>query len=235
MNNKNIMTITDSPEGTEAVIAFLREHPNFLVEHPDLLSEITIPHTTGVATSLVERQVSVLREQVRQHKNQLTELINIAKENGQLSERLQILMAKLIGASDLESLLATIKKSLISDFKADKIVIRIMSDHNQVTGQKNLSDIVGKEWPQRSLFEEILNHKNPVCGRLNGEQHKIIFGDELPEYGSSVLVPLFGRTWTGLLAIGSQHPERYTKDMGTDILSQMAGIVTLAIDPYITK
>lgn len=227
-------TITDDPAVTEAVISFLREHPNLLVEHPDLLSEITIPHATGVATSLVERQVSVLREQVRQHKNQLKELIEIAKDNGQLSEQLHILVGKLIESTDLESLLTTIKKSLISDFKADKIVLRILAE-DVLKNKKKLPELVGKEWSQKSLFEEIINHKNPVCGRLNTKQHQTMFGDDLPEYGSSVLLPLFGRNWTGLLAIGSQHPERYTKDMGTDILSQMADIVTLAIDPYIKQ
>jgi len=228
----NIIKITDGPEGTEAVIAFLREHPNLLVEYPDLLSEITIPHVTGSATSLVERQVSVLREQVRQHKNQLKELIEIATENGQLSERLHILAGKLIKTADAESLISTIKKSLISDFKADKIVLRFLADQDQ---DEKLPEFVSDDWSDKSLFEEAFNNKQPICGRLNEEQHRSMFGDELPEYGSSVLVPLFGKDWTGLLAIGSQSPDRYQKDMGTEILSQMADIVTLAIDPHIKK
>lgn len=226
----NIIKITDGPEGTQAVIAFLREHPNLLVEHPDLLSEITIPHASGVATSLVERQISVLREQVRQHKNQLRDLVEIATENGQLSQRLHLLAEKLIQATNIETLLSTIKKSLISDFKADKIVIQILADHKD-----DIPDFVGTEWPQKNLFEEAINNKQPVCGRLNEEQHRIMFGDELPEYGSSVLVPLSGKDWIGLLAIGSQSPDRYQKDMGTEILSQMADIVTLAIAPHIAR
>ncbi len=228
-NVGNIITITDSPEGIQAVISFLREHPNLLVEHPDLLSEITIPHATGVATSLVERQVSVLREQVRQHKNQMRDLIEIATENGQLSERLHILAEKLIKTNDIETLLSTIKKSLISDFKADKIVIQVLAKH-----QDDIPDFVGKEWAQKNLFEEAINNKKPVCGRLNEDQHRTMFSDELPEYGSSVLVPLSGKNWTGLLAIGSQSPDRYQKEMGTEILSQMADIVTLAIAPHVT-
>ncbi len=226
MTDKKI--IKESLE-TEAVIAYLREHPNLLVEHPDLLSEINIPHATGAATSLVERQVSVLREQLRQHKHQLKELIEIATENGHLSERLHILAGKLIDTADVESLITTIKKSLVSDFKADKIVLFILDDHDDVP------EFVGKGWAQKPLFEEVINNKQPVCGRLSEEQHHIMFGDELPEYGSSVLVPLSGKEWNGLLAIGSQSPDRYKKDMGTEMLSQMADIVTLAIDPYVKK
>lgn len=226
--NTEIKKIDDNPEGTEAVIAFLREHPNLLIDNPALLSEINIPHNTGVATSLVERQISVLREQVRQHKNQLKELFEIATENGELGERIHLLAEKLINTSDIESLISTIKKSLVSDFTADKIVLRIMADNN-------LSEFVGENWSEKSLFEDVIKNKKPICGRLNEEQHKIMFADELPEYGSSVLVPLFGNNWTGLLAIGSQSPERYRKDMGTEILSQMADIVTLALAPYISN
>ena len=221
--------ITTNDLEKENVIAFLREHPNLLVEHPHILSEITIPHVTGAATSLVERQVSVLREQVRQHKNQLKELIEIATENGQLSEQLHILAGKLIKTSDVESLISTIKKSLISDFKADKIVIFILEDHDDIP------EFVGENWPQKLLFEKAIKNKQPICERLNEEQHHAMFGNELPEYGSSVLVPLLGKEWNGLLAIGSQNPDRYQKDMGTKILSQMGDIVTLAIDPYVRK
>ncbi len=223
-----IEKIKKSPEGAEIVFAYLRAHPDLLLENPSLLSEINIPHNTGVATSLVERQVSVLREQIRQHKNQLKELIEIATENGQLAERLHILAEKLVHTSDMESLISTIKKSLVSDFKADKIVLKIMSEE-----KIDLPEFVEKDWSKKPLFEETIKSKKPICGRLNEDQHRAMFADELPEYGSSVLVPLLAKNWTGLLAIGSQSPERYQQGMGTEILSQMADIVTLALMPYL--
>ncbi len=215
---------------TAAVISYLRAHPNLLMEHPDLLSELTIPHATGAAISLVERQVSVLREQVRQHKHQLKELIEIAKENGQLSERLHQMAEKLIQTNDLQTLLKTIKRTLISDFRADKIVLRILAEC-----EESLPELVGEDWPEKGLFEDIFKTRQPVCGRLEEEQHHALFSDELPEYGSSVLVPLFGNNWNGLLAIGSQSPDRYQQDMGTEILSQMADITALALNPYLTR
>lgn len=228
MSVEKTITIEDSVEGVEAVISFLREHPSLLVEHPDLLSEMIIPHATGVATSLVERQVSVLREQLRQHKHQLKDLVEIATENGQLNERLHILAVKLIESEDLEALITTIKKSLVSDFKADKIILKVLASHEQ-----NTREFVGKDWAEKDQFEEAFKNKKPVCGRLKEAQHKTMFSDELPEYGSSVLIPLFGSDWTGLLTIGSQNPERYQSGMGTEILTQMADIVTLALDPHV--
>ncbi len=228
MSVQKTMTIEDNAEGVEAVVNFLREHPSLLVEHPDLLSEMIIPHATGVATSLVERQVSVLREQVRQYKHQLQDLVEIATENGLLNERLHLLAVKLIESTDLASLIACIKRTLVSDFKADKIVLKILAEHSE-----NKTEFVGLDWPEKNLFTEAFKQKKPLCGRLKEDQHKTMFADELPEYGSSVLIPLFGNDWSGLLTIGSQNPERYQEDMGTEILTQMADIVTLALNSHV--
>ena len=41
---------------------FLVENPDYFQRHPDLLSLLQVPHASGAAVSLVERQVSVLRE-----------------------------------------------------------------------------------------------------------------------------------------------------------------------------
>lgn len=227
MTNNN-KTTTETPEGLEAVMNYLQTHPKIFVDHPHLLSEIIIPHQTGAATSLVERQVSVLREQLRQSKNQLKELIQIATENSQLSDRLHILAGKLVASDDLQSLLKTIRNALISDFKADKIVLRLFTQ--QPDTENPLPEFTGDNWPQKSLFSDVMKNKKPICGRMKPDQHQLLFGKELPEYGSSVLVPLYGKDWTGILAIGSQNPERYRKDMGTEILAQMADIVTLSLN-----
>lgn len=224
MDNKNTLT-----NDVATILDYLREHPNLLVEHPEVLSEIVVPHATGAATSLVERQVSVLREQVRQLKNQLKDLIEIARENGDLSKRLHALTEKLVQTEDLDSLLTSIKKTIISNFKADRVILRLF-----VEPVDNAPEAIftGIDWPKKSLFEEVLNKKQPVCGRLNQQQNEALFGDELPEYSSSVLLPLEGKGWKGLLAIGSQDPQRFSADMGTEILAQMADIVILAINPY---
>ena len=45
------------------VIKFLETHIDFFERHPDLLSSLRLPHNSGQAISLIEKQVSVLREQ----------------------------------------------------------------------------------------------------------------------------------------------------------------------------
>ncbi|MFT7690302.1 MAG: hypothetical protein ACI88U_001021, partial [Porticoccaceae bacterium] len=41
---------------------FLRDNPTFLDNHQDILESMDLPHHSGSAVSLVERQVSVMRD-----------------------------------------------------------------------------------------------------------------------------------------------------------------------------
>jgi hypothetical protein len=47
----------------EQVAQYLRDNPDFFVEQSDLLCDLTLPHDSGRAISLVERQVHLFREQ----------------------------------------------------------------------------------------------------------------------------------------------------------------------------
>ena len=54
----------DSPKplDSETVAAYLRLHPEFFIDHDELIPELRIPHQRGDTVSLVERQVKLLRE-----------------------------------------------------------------------------------------------------------------------------------------------------------------------------
>lgn len=78
----------DSPVITEEqVVGYLRAHPEFFLSHDDLLREITIPHNSGQAISLVERQVHVFREQRDQLRKELGHLVAIARDNDRFFEK----------------------------------------------------------------------------------------------------------------------------------------------------
>lgn len=50
------------------MVRYLRDHPNFFEGHQDLLADMILPHETGTAVSLIERQVQILREQKDEQK-----------------------------------------------------------------------------------------------------------------------------------------------------------------------
>jgi len=59
---ESIPEIVKANVSEEQVAAFLSANPDFFLDHQELLANLTLPHQSGEAVSLLERQVSVLRE-----------------------------------------------------------------------------------------------------------------------------------------------------------------------------
>ena len=63
------------------VIDYLLANPDFFVTHGDLLTRLQIPHDSGGAVSLVERQIGMFREKSLRLEKQLKDLLEVAREN----------------------------------------------------------------------------------------------------------------------------------------------------------
>ena len=60
---------------------YLMQHTDFLQNHPDILDYLHIPHASGSAISLVEKQVDVLRERNIDMRRRLNTLTANARDN----------------------------------------------------------------------------------------------------------------------------------------------------------
>ena len=56
----------DSPSSNELsaqeVASYLKANPEFFIKQEDLLADLSLPHKSGKAISLLERQVTILRD-----------------------------------------------------------------------------------------------------------------------------------------------------------------------------
>ena len=86
------------------VEAFLRAHPNFLQDRPGLLAVLNLPHGGEGAVSLVERQVSVLRERNIASRQKLAELSDIGRENDRLLDATRNTIIALLAGSILQKI-----------------------------------------------------------------------------------------------------------------------------------
>ena len=103
------------------IVRFLRDHPDFFERHQDLLADMLLPHETGGAVSLLERQVSVLREQRDDYKKKLQQLIKTAQKNEQLNNHVNALILALLDATSLEEVLEVVRTRLANDFDAEQL------------------------------------------------------------------------------------------------------------------
>src|SRR5437763_15912037 len=89
----------------EEIARFLRSHPQFFNQHPDLLEAILVPHPYGGrAIPLAERQAVALRDKARLLEGRLGGLTKFGEGNDALSEKVQRLGVALVAARKLPAL-----------------------------------------------------------------------------------------------------------------------------------
>ena len=82
------------------VAAWLRRHPRFLQQYPDIAVSLELPKESGKTASLASYQLDVLREKNRELNRRLSELFANAQDNERLTVRTHQLT--LDGADDSE-------------------------------------------------------------------------------------------------------------------------------------
>ena len=81
------------------VAEYLQTYPDFFERNTALLAKLRLPHLrdVGATVSLVERQVEVLRERNQALERKLKELVDVARANDALADRIHRLSQRLIG------------------------------------------------------------------------------------------------------------------------------------------
>src|SRR3569833_1590329 len=87
---------------------YLRNNPEFFNTHARLLAELRVPHQAYGAVSLIERQLTVLRDQNLELKRQLQALVQVARDNDRLNDRNQHFTHGLLAARDLATTLQVV-------------------------------------------------------------------------------------------------------------------------------
>lgn len=216
------------------LIHLLKENADILQRHPELLSVLEVPHQSGAAESLIERQVSVLRQNLKTTEKRLRELMDIARDNERLAKSRQRIAVNLLGARDLEDVICIVLDELKNELKADFARVRLFSNDARLTEQ-HPELFVSPEVPELSIFSTMLKHKNPVCGRCSAEQTNFLFGEEAEAISSAAVIPLVAGADLGLLGLGGSDSNRFQSSMGTEFLSQVGDLVSAALAVHLEK
>lgn len=216
----------------QAVEDYLRSHPDFFLGRDDLIRALTLPHPTGGAISLVERQVALLREETQRYRAQLQELVQIARYNDELIARLQQLTVKLMDSATLEDALALLETGLRQDFHADAATLHLFVTDGELRLDAGAHAFLNVEAIAADALtpslQAVVAAGRPVCGHLPNDQLVQLFPTTAGEIGSAALLPLAGSSGipvVGLLAIGSRSAERFTPEIGTTYLNYMNELI----------
>jgi uncharacterized protein YigA (DUF484 family) len=217
-----------------AIHDYLQANPDFFERHSELLSALRLPHLSGVAVSLVERQVSVLRQKDLKLERKLKELIEVARINDTLGAKMHQLTLRLLAANDISETLEAIETALRTGFNSDLSVLVLFSDPSMFEDVNvgRFFKPVERETESLKAFATFLKSNNPRCGQVRDSQRDFLFGIETDEVGSAALIPLGKKSEIGFLAIGSEDSNRFHPGMSMDFLSRLGDLVAEALKRY---
>jgi uncharacterized protein YigA (DUF484 family) len=212
----------------QVVASYLRKNPDFLDDYPDILENLEINHQSGIAVSLIERQVDQLRAKNQELDKQLGRLVQVAAENEDLMSRLHQLTLELMSINSRKDFFTHLGGSLLNDFNAD--ILQIYLFNLEVASEAG-EDVRGVKPDDAGLeqFQGHLEKDQTVCGRLSESKLEFLFGSKARWVQSTALIPLGEQGSDGMMAIGSSDPARFYPGMGTLFLDLLANAISASL------
>ncbi len=224
----------DELPSEEAIGDYLDAHPDFFERHPALLARLALPHASGAAISLVERQVSVLRQKDVKLERRLKDLIDIARANDELARKIHVLSLELMSATDVAATIASVEQAVRAGFGADHAVLVLFGDEDAFAGvdRGRFFRAIKRDDGSLKPFATFLEKNGPRCGQARDSQLEFLFRDDASEIGSVALVPLGAKSEFGFLAIGSHDAKRFHPGMSIDFLARVGELVAAALKRF---
>ena len=217
----------------DQVAAWLRDHPEFFDERPELLETLRLPDARGEAVSLLERQASVLRTRNEELRERLHHLLDVARDNDRLFDKTRNLVLRVMEARNSEELFRNLIDSLKQDFGSDVVSLLIYDRDLNLTG-----DIRGQVRcvafaDLHEALRNLLRGDRAVCGSLREEELRELFTEEADNVKSAAMVPLEWQGRQGLLAIGSTDPRHFRSSMDTLFLTHIGEVLSRRLADFL--
>jgi uncharacterized protein YigA (DUF484 family) len=199
----------------DQVAAFLLLNPDFLENHPQVFEALDVPHPTGGAVSLVERQVAVLRERNRALTARLDAVIEAARRHDEQHRKLFELATALAVCRDLPALLHALDQHLRRDFGTD--TLRVLARCPQTVELPLLADL------DADTFAADIERSKARC--LPAAELGAVRSYLDAQTASAAVLPLAAGGAPALLLLGAHDAERFSPDLGTLLLERLAQLV----------
>ena len=223
---------TPSTLSEQAVVDYLRLDPDFFTRHTQLLSELNLPHSTGRTVSLIEHQVSILRERNVESRRKLNQLVSTAQLNDAIFSKTRALTLALLDANSLHGINELLATHILVDFEADFVCCHIVGDGTSL-------DHVQQHRSALPLVDKVNTVAGTQCMTVRSEEMSAFFPFAnlegfTDDAGSVVLVPFLHHQAnleepTGLLCIGARNTAKFTPDMDTLFVDYICAVLEKVI------
>jgi uncharacterized protein YigA (DUF484 family) len=224
-------THTDSE--ADRVAAYLRRHPTFLEDYPELLEILMPPKRRQYGDAVVDLQTAMIermRNENRRIGEQQADLLATSRANMTTQSRIHAGVLALLEATTFENLIQAITTDLAMLLDVDVVALCVEAPdtnprrdvagvHMLVPGE--VDDILG---PNRDIVLVPITHMpSPLYGGGAG----LVRSEALLRLRPSARAPM------GLLALGSRVEGRFDPSQGTELLGFLARILELCIRTWL--
>jgi uncharacterized protein YigA (DUF484 family) len=215
----------------DAIVAsYLEEHCDFFADRDDLLQKMELPHQNGQAISLVERQVSLLRERNINTRKKLDEFVESASKNNEIFNKCRRLILDLIDAEDSDQFFKALEDSFTQDFECQAYSLIIFSD---TPHQINHFTTTVSEMAAKDFIGSLIRAKEPTLGVLRPAEQDFLFRHKSESVKSAAVLSVRKNRQIALLALGSEDAHYFRSGMGTLFIGFIADTLAKLIPKHI--
>ncbi len=219
--------------GAAEVAAYLRQHPDFLVEHSELLQILT-PPSQQRGERVVDMQNFMLQHQraeIARLKSQHRVLVGTSRANLASQARVHAAVLALLGASSFEQLIQIVTTDLAVLLDADVVTIAVESSGPQ----RPRLNHQGVQILDPGTVDTVLGVDRDVVLQSDAEGDPALVGDGAGLVRSAALLRLSVSTAApaGLLCIGMRRPGKFHGGQGTELLGFLARSLGITIAAWL--
>lgn len=225
MNNTAIKNNNDI--SANDVAQFLKDNPAFFLKNEALLADLYLPHASGDAVSLLERQVSILRERNIDMRKRVSELLENGQRNDALFLKTKNLVLELLRTKNINELMLRLKDYCLAEFQVDQVQCLLIANENT---HKVTNATVIAEAEVELKFSALLNSDKSVSGNFREQELELLFNNNHHGIASAITQPIVleGKA-IAFLSLGSFDAEYFKSGMDTLFLNFIADILAQLI------
>ena len=161
---KKIEPSSSSELSAAEVSSYLKANPEFFIEQEDLLADLSLPHESGKAISLLERQVTILRDRGADARQKLNNLLENARNNDQLFDTTRSLVLALLRAKNVTEVADVAQDQLSNHANIDSCEVILVAKKSLKVADSirtESEDILQKQ------FVDVFRLKRTHCGPIS--------------------------------------------------------------------
>tara|TARA_B100000212_G_C27272270_1_gene489312 strand:+ start:131 stop:751 length:621 start_codon:yes stop_codon:yes gene_type:complete len=188
---------------------FLLDNLDFFVTRESLVSEMKFKHSQSSASSILERQITKLRDEHKNVIELLKSFIDTASINEDLFKKSKDLTLKILESDTNDNIKEIVEESFKKDFGVDDCKVEFFDN---------------KAIDKLEKGTGLSMHKGAVhCGSFSNEKIALLFDDEKIE--SLVIAVIVLKDEIGLLKLGSHDRTKYLGDEDTTFIEYIRDIL----------